>query len=67
MERIDATVSLRHAREETLLALGAASVQDEAEHRKLADEYMAQAVHEIQREPGLRRNWSQIVPIGSQF
>lgn len=64
MPRIDAPVSLRHAREEILLALGASSAEDEAEHRKLAGAYIIEAVHDIQREPDRKRDWALIAPVG---
>ena len=56
----DLPMSLMRARKEVLLALGSESAEDERLHRALADQFTAEAVRNIDREPDrtrrLRRN-----------
>lgn len=49
---------LKLAGEEVLLALGAESAEDERVHRALADRLTAEAVRDIEREPGREHDWS---------
>ncbi|MCB2059907.1 MAG: hypothetical protein R3E09_18410 [Novosphingobium sp.] len=58
MPQTDVPLCFRRAREEVLLALGAASAEDADEHRKLADGYITEAVHDLQCEPEREHDWS---------
>ena len=54
----DVPLCLQRVREETLLALGARTAQDEGEHRRRAHRYLTEAVHEIELEPEREYDWS---------
>ncbi len=58
MESGDVPFCFRRARQEILLALCASNAEDADEHRKLADEYIIEAVHDLQREPERIYDWS---------
>ena len=60
METGNVPFCFRRAREEVLLALGASNDKDADEHRKLADEYIIEAVHDLQREPERDHDWSTL-------
>ena len=55
---------LKLVREEVLLALGAESAEDERHHRALADQLSAEAVRDIDRQPGQTHDWSLLGAIG---
>ncbi|MBW8754183.1 MAG: hypothetical protein JF595_08505 [Sphingomonadales bacterium] len=55
---------LKLVREEVLLALGAESAEDERIHRALADQLTAEAVRDIDREPGRTHDWSLLGATG---
>jgi hypothetical protein len=55
---------LKLAGKEVLLALGAESVEDERAHRALADRLTAEAVRDIEREPGREHDWSLLASAG---
>lgn len=60
----DLPLCLKRAREEVLLALGAESAEDERLHRELADRLTAEAVRDIDREPGRIYDWSVLATTG---
>ncbi|MCB2078357.1 MAG: hypothetical protein KDE55_11745 [Novosphingobium sp.] len=60
MTETNVPACLNHAREEMLLALGASTEADAIEHRRLADEYMIEAVEDLHREPGREHDWSEL-------
>ena len=60
----DLPLCLKRAREEVLLALGAESAEDERLHRALADRLTAEAVRDIDREPGRTHDWSLLAATG---
>lgn len=62
MEKTDATVFMRHAREEILLALDARNARDEHRHKKLANSYMTRAVRQFQHEPDRKHDWGELCP-----
>lgn len=62
MERTDAAVFLRHAREEVLLALDAQSASEERLHRRIADAYITRAVRQFQHEPEREHDWGELCP-----
>lgn len=62
MSGSDVPVCLSHAREEMILALGSATPEGFELHRKLADEYLIKALHDIQNEPELEADWSLLRP-----
>lgn len=62
MERMDAPICLRRAREEMLLALDATNAEDESQHRRLAGDYITEALREMRREPDLERDWARLNP-----
>ncbi|MBV1691692.1 hypothetical protein KRR38_29445 [Novosphingobium sp. G106] len=57
---MDPTLRLILARKEVLLALGSESAEDERLHRALADQLTAEAVRDIDREPGRKYDWSRL-------
>ncbi len=65
MERIDAPICLRHAREEMLLALDAPNAEDECQHRLLAGNHITKAMREMRREPDRKRDWARLSPTRS--
>ncbi|MCB2073873.1 MAG: hypothetical protein H6917_03890 [Novosphingobium sp.] len=60
MTKTDVPLCFRRARQEMLMALGASSAEDADEHRKLADEYITEAVHDLQCEPEREHDWSRL-------
>lgn len=54
----DPPLCLKRARAEVLLALGAENSDEERFHRELAGRLTAEAVRNINREPGRVRDWS---------
>jgi hypothetical protein len=56
----DLPLCLMRARKEVLLALGSESAEDERLHRALADQLTAEAVRDIDREPGRTYDWSRL-------
>lgn len=62
MERTDAAVFLRHAREEMLLALDAPNKREEIRHRQIAGDYITRAVRQIQHEPEREHDWGELCP-----
>lgn len=57
---MDPTLRLIMARKEVLLALGSESAEGERLHRALADQLTAEAVRDIEREPGRKYDWSRL-------
>lgn len=62
MERTDAAVFLRHAREEMLLALDAPNSREELRHRQIADDYITRAVRQFQHDPERQHDWGELCP-----
>jgi hypothetical protein len=62
MERTDAAVFFRHAREEMLLALDSTDVREERRHRRIADDYITRAVKQIRHEPEREHDWGELCP-----
>lgn len=58
MDTIDVPRCLMRARKEMLMALGAESAEDEGAHRRLADQYVTEAVQGIDLEPDRKYDWS---------
>jgi hypothetical protein len=58
----DLPLCLMRARKEVLLALGSESAEEERLHRALADRHTAEAVRDIDREPGRTHDWSRLAP-----
>ena len=56
----DLLLCLMRARKEVLLALGSESAEDERLHRALANRLTAEAVRDIDREPGRTHDWSRL-------
>jgi hypothetical protein len=54
----DPPTALKHARDELLLALSAASSEDEADHRSRANVLIREAVSRINEDPGRDYDWS---------
>jgi hypothetical protein len=61
MDEKHVPLCLKHVREEVLMALGAASAESEVEHRKLAEEYLAEVVNVIEHEPERQYDWSELL------
>lgn len=55
---------LKRVGEEVLLALGAQNAEDERLHRALADRFTAEALRDIDREPGRVHDWSRLAEEG---
>lgn len=66
MPKTDVPFCFRRAREEVLLALGASTAQDADEHRRLADGYIIEAVHDLQCEPERKHDWSSLAIADSE-
>jgi hypothetical protein len=62
MEEPDVAICLRHARDEMLLALDAASIEEETEHRTQATALMAEAVRSISQHPESKHDWAGLRP-----
>ena len=55
---IDVPLALRHAHDEVLLALFAETFEAEALHRRLADDYVREAVLLLSEHPRREYDWS---------
>jgi hypothetical protein len=58
MHETNVPLCLNHARDEVLMSLGALNAEESARHRKLANDYIREAVQGMRREPGREYNWS---------
>ena len=58
MHKTNVPLCLNHARDEVLMSLGALNAEDSDRHRKLADDYIREAVRSLRSEPDRQYNWS---------
>ncbi len=60
MQRTDAPVCLRQARDEMVLALSSLDSREERQHWRMANRLMTKAVRSITDEPEQNRDWSRL-------